>query len=51
MNGGGLTLTWIGRVSDGRHTAELMYRNPMASDDPGSQGVLNGEINVLEMWA
>lgn len=51
MFSGGLTLSWIGRLGAGQHTVTLAYRNPMPATDPGSQGVLNGEINVLELWA
>ena len=48
---GGLTLTWIGYIPPGVHKVGLVYRNPMPCNQPGTQGVLGGELNVLEMWA
>ena len=51
MLNGALTLTWVGYVSKGYHNIGLVYRNPTPASDEGSQGVINGEIHILELWS
>ena len=47
----GVVLSCVVRLSPGRHRVSVGYRNPLPGDEPDSQYVTQGELNILEMWS